>query len=123
MPFREEEGQPHCHGMMPSRDRHPRAAQPRGNPEQAVTALDCFAPLAMTQKGVDPKSSESTACGDSGFGTALPIRHPELGSESMVCPRLNDGAKGKVRPWMLKQVQHDEGFGGTPKPESPQDRV
>jgi len=26
----------------------------------------------------------------------------------MVRPRLKGGAKGKIRPWMLKRVQHDE---------------
>ena len=38
----------------------------------------------------------------------------------MVCPRLNDGAKGKVRPWMLKQVQHDERMGQHAEPRIPQ---
>src|SRR3546814_5126021 len=42
----------------------------------------------------------------------LHIRHPELVSGSRSCPRIWRGAQGETWPWMLKQVQHDDGGEG-----------
>src|SRR3546814_20273298 len=45
-----------------------------------------------------------------GIGPLLSVRHAELVSASMVCPSALRGVCRKVRPWMLKQVQDDEGW-------------
>src|SRR3546814_5297900 len=45
-----------------------------------------------------------------GIGPLLSVRHAELVSASMVCPPALRGVCRKVRPWMLKQVQDDEGW-------------
>ena len=44
-----------------------------------------------------------------GSPASLSLRYKrQLVSGSMVCSHLKGGAKGELRPWMLKRVQHDE---------------
>ena len=50
----------------------------------------------------DDEGLQTTGSGPSDF------RHPELVSGSMACRFLRRSARRELRPWMLKQVQHDE---------------
>ena len=45
-------------------------------------------------------------------------RHPELVSGSMACRLLRRGIEREIRPWMLKQVQHDVILNDSPPPQS-----
>jgi hypothetical protein len=53
-----------------------RAAKPRGNPERAVTALDCFAPLAMTKWAIQSHQNPE--------GHVFDPRHPVIVRSELV---------------------------------------